>query len=186
MVILSSLDEGIVVGDVTYQLASHRYQGAVHPRGFGYIREFQVQPFPKTTFAVEGMVIEKEVFMLHGHNTTLINYCISNTGTPAVMRIFPLVNLRNIHSTTKGSNFDFNREVLDSGVVVGASGAYRRPGVWQNCCARMWRMCWNKGKVYISQIQSSIRSYISSLFQENDRREEIEYETKLFLFFLIL
>jgi len=124
MVMLSSLDEEIVVGDVTHQLASHRYQGAVHPRGFGYIKEFQVQPFPKTTFAVEGMVIEKEVFMLYGHNTTLINYRISNTGTPAVMRIFPLVNLRNIHSTTKSSDFDFNREVLDSGVVVGALGAY--------------------------------------------------------------
>ena len=146
MVMLSSLDEEIVVEDATHQLASHRYQGAVHPGGFGYIREFRMQPFPKTTFAVEGMVIEKEVFMPHGHNTTLINYRISNPGAPAVMRIFPLVNLRNFHSTTKSSDFDFTRDVLssdfdftgqvlDTGVVVRASGAYPKelPSLFLQC-----------------------------------------------------
>jgi predicted glycogen debranching enzyme len=124
MVMLSSLHEEIVVGDVTHQLASQRYHGAVHPEGFRYIREFQVQPFPKTTFAIKGLVIEKEVFMPHGHNTTIINYHIANPGKPSLMRIFPLVNLRNFHSITKTCDLDFNMDVLDSGIVVSVSGAY--------------------------------------------------------------
>ncbi|MBW6517187.1 MAG: glycogen debranching enzyme N-terminal domain-containing protein [ANME-2 cluster archaeon] len=124
MLLLSSLDEEIEMGNTTHQLASHRYQGAVHPEGFGYIREFRIQPFPRTTFAVAGLVITKEVFMPHGYNTTVANYHISNPGEPVNMRIVPLVNARTIHSTTKNYDFDFTGELLDSGVVVRASGAY--------------------------------------------------------------
>ncbi|MDF1556826.1 MAG: amylo-alpha-1,6-glucosidase [ANME-2 cluster archaeon] len=135
MVMLSSLDEEIEIGDTTHRLASHQYQGAVHPGGFGYIREFEVQPFPKTIFAVEGQVIEKEVFMPHGYNTTVINYHITNPGEPAMMRIFPIVNVRNIHSTTKSSDFDFTGDVLDSGVMVRPSGAYaaQLPSLFLQC-----------------------------------------------------
>lgn len=124
MVILSSLDEEIEMRDATHQLASHRYHGTVHPEGCGYIREFCVQPFPRTTFAVAGLLITKEVFMPHGHNTTVINYHVSNPGESANIRIFPLVNARNIHSTTKSSDFDFSGKLLDSGVRIRASGAY--------------------------------------------------------------
>ncbi|MCL7412425.1 MAG: glycogen debranching enzyme N-terminal domain-containing protein [ANME-2 cluster archaeon] len=124
MVILSSLDEEIELGDTTHKLASHRYQGAVYPEGFGYIREFRMQPFPTTTFAVAGLLIAKEVFMLHGHNTTVINYRFSNPGRSTNIRIFPLVNARNIHSTTKSSDFNFTGDLLDPGVVVRESSAY--------------------------------------------------------------
>src|SRR5215472_1221606 len=46
MLLLSKLEETLVVGDNRYDLSTNQYYGAVHPRGFEYLKEFRLDPFP--------------------------------------------------------------------------------------------------------------------------------------------
>jgi len=121
ILMLSSIDEEIQIGNTTHQLASHHYQSAIYPEGFHYIKKFQVDPFVRTTFEVEGMIIEKEVFMPHGHNMAVISYEITNPGASTEIRLYPLVNMRSIHSTTRSNELEFKHEQLDYGVMISTS-----------------------------------------------------------------
>src|SRR5689334_6432286 len=46
MVVVSKLDETIVVGEKRFELSSNQYPGAVHPQGFNYLQSFERYVFP--------------------------------------------------------------------------------------------------------------------------------------------
>ena len=66
-----------------FDLSCNRYPGVVHPQGFRYLTSFRLDPFPIFTFEVEGIVIEKTVFMVYGENTTVVQYELKSTKQPA-------------------------------------------------------------------------------------------------------
>ena len=72
VVLLSKLEETVVVAGRRYELGSNRYPGTIYPEGYRYLREFRLDPFPVWVFEVEGVTVEKRVFMLHGENTTVV------------------------------------------------------------------------------------------------------------------
>src|SRR5213082_3477436 len=69
-VLLSKLEETLVVDGNRFELCTNRYPNAVHPQGFKDLRQFRIDPFPVFTFEVDGIEIEKAVFMVQGENTT--------------------------------------------------------------------------------------------------------------------
>ncbi len=83
----------------------NRYPGVVHPQGFRYLTSFRLDPFPIFTYEVEGIMIEKTVFMVYGENTTVVQYELKSTKRsqpPKSLRleIRPLIAFRDYHSTT--------------------------------------------------------------------------------------
>src|SRR5262252_6748965 len=101
-VLLSKLEETLVVGDRRVELSTNRYPGVVHPQGYRWLKEFRLDPFPTFTFAGEGIVIEKTVFMVQGENTTVVEYRMVN-GTPEPnvrLQLRPLIAFRDYHSLT--------------------------------------------------------------------------------------
>ena len=74
MVMLSKLEETLIVDGRRFDLSCNRYPGVVHPEGYRYLREFRLDPFPVFVYEVGGLVLEKSVFMVHGENTTVIRY----------------------------------------------------------------------------------------------------------------
>jgi predicted glycogen debranching enzyme len=78
----------------------------VHPQGFRYLKEFRLDPFPVFTYEVEGIEIEKTVFMVHGENSTIIQYQLGNVGGSKslpgkiALELRPLIAFRDYHSTT--------------------------------------------------------------------------------------
>lgn len=110
MLLLTSLDEELIA-DNKYLLANHQYPGAVHPQGFRHLRGFSVNPFPNFAFQAGDIRVDKVVFMIHGENTTVIQYTVSGSG--GSMRIVPLVTCRSFHAA---SDLPIIRqESLDSG-----------------------------------------------------------------------
>jgi predicted glycogen debranching enzyme len=103
-VLLSKLEETLLVSDRSFDLSANRYPGVVHPQGFRYLKQFRLDPFPVFTFEVEGLEIEKTVFMVQGESTTVIQYEIKNRGTSLpdgiALEIRPLIAFRDYHSTT--------------------------------------------------------------------------------------
>src|SRR3954465_1617363 len=73
-VLISKLEEILVVGSERIELSTNQYPGAVHPQGFAHLKRFRLDPYPIFTFEVQGIVLEKHVCMLQGHDTTVIQY----------------------------------------------------------------------------------------------------------------
>jgi predicted glycogen debranching enzyme len=102
-VLLSKLEETVLIDGQRFDLSSNRYPGVVHPQGFRYLTNFRLDPFPISTYEVEGVTIEKTVFMVYGENTTVVQYELKNTKQPPQnlrLEIRPLVAFRDYHNTT--------------------------------------------------------------------------------------
>jgi predicted glycogen debranching enzyme len=97
VVLLSKLEETVVIAGRRYDLGSNRYPGTIFPEGYRYLREFRLDPFPVWVFEVEGVTIEKRVFLVHGENTTVAEYEISGA---AELELRPLLAFRDYHATT--------------------------------------------------------------------------------------
>lgn len=91
--LLSSLDE--TVNGI--ELANHQYPGVVHPQGFRHLVSFTAEPVPTYLYRVNDVDVTKQVFMVHGENTTVVRYRISGD---AHIRIMPLVTSRCFHAVS--------------------------------------------------------------------------------------
>ncbi len=83
LVLLSKLEETLFIDGKGFDLSANRYPGVVHPQGFRYLKKFRLNPFPVFTYEVEGIEIEKAVFMIHGENSTVIEYELRKDKRPA-------------------------------------------------------------------------------------------------------
>ncbi|HEY0077363.1 MAG TPA: amylo-alpha-1,6-glucosidase [Pyrinomonadaceae bacterium] len=73
-VMLSKLEETLVIDGRRFELSTNQYPGVVHPQGYTYQTGFRLDPFPVFTYRVEGIEIEKSLFMLQGENSVAIRY----------------------------------------------------------------------------------------------------------------
>ena len=103
LVLLSKLEETLVIDGRRQELSANQYLGAVHPQGYEYQTGFRLDPFAVFTYEVEGMKLEKRVFMRQGENTTVVQYQLSqpaNEANSIKLEIRPLIAFRDYHSTT--------------------------------------------------------------------------------------
>ena len=124
IVMLSKLEETLVIDGRRYGLSTNQYPGTVHPQGFQQQRGFRLDPFPVFTYEVEGLRLEKSVFMVQGQNTVVIRYELQMSDTLQLvdawledppmdtsdkpkfgrhlikLEIRPLIAFRDYHSTT--------------------------------------------------------------------------------------
>jgi predicted glycogen debranching enzyme len=103
LILLSKIEETLVIDNGRFDLSANRYPGVVHPQGFRYLKRFRLDPFPIFTYELEGVEIEKHVFMIHGENSTVIRYELSNHPASAknlALEIRPLIAFRDYHATT--------------------------------------------------------------------------------------
>ncbi len=60
-VLLSSLDETIILDGQRFNLALHRFKGVYEPRGHKYITDFEYTPTPTITYRIGDIVLRKEL-----------------------------------------------------------------------------------------------------------------------------
>ncbi len=104
-VLLSKLEETLVVDGRRYELSANQYPGAIHPQGFNYQTGFRLDPFPTFSYEVEGVRLDKSVFMVQGENTTVVQYELERTAgsdqREISLEVRPLTAFRDYHSTTR-------------------------------------------------------------------------------------
>jgi predicted glycogen debranching enzyme len=99
MVLLSKLEETVIVDGKRFELSVNRYPGVLHPQGFAYLVSFLLDPFPVFRYEIGKISIEKSIFMIHGENTTVAQYTIDgNRG--CTLEVRPLVAFRDYHALT--------------------------------------------------------------------------------------
>src|ERR1041385_7943210 len=100
-VLLSKLEETLLIDGRRYELSSNQYPGVIHPQGFNYQTGFRLDPFPTFTYDVEGVRLNKSVFMVQGENTTVVQYeLVAANDQDVKLEVRPLIAFRDYHSTT--------------------------------------------------------------------------------------
>lgn len=100
MVLLSKLEETIVIDGQRYELPVNRYPGVVHPQGYLHLKEFRKDPFPVFVYELEGRQLEKSISMVQGENSVVIQYELSGAPAGCTLELRPLIAFRDYHGTT--------------------------------------------------------------------------------------
>jgi predicted glycogen debranching enzyme len=88
LVVLSRMEERVVVPGAERALDTAFYPGVVHPRGYEHLAGFRTYPSPVWTFQGKRWKLEKQVDLVSGENTVLITYRILEleSGDPAAAK----------------------------------------------------------------------------------------------------
>lgn len=125
--LLSKLEETLLVGNQRFDLSSNLYSGTVHPQGYRYLAGFRLDPFPIFTFEAGGITIEKRVFLVHGENTVVVEYECASAGCSLEVR--PLVAFRGYHDLTQ-ANRTLNGTIDESDGLASIQPYAQLPRLW--------------------------------------------------------
>ncbi|HEV2687204.1 MAG TPA: amylo-alpha-1,6-glucosidase, partial [Bryobacteraceae bacterium] len=106
VVLLSKVEDTLVLAGQRYELSVNQYNDAIHPRGHLLLNSFRLDPFPVFTYEVDGIEIEKSEFLIHGENTVVIQYQVFGDldGRTCAIEVRPLVAFRDYHSTSHAND----------------------------------------------------------------------------------
>ncbi|MEM2281573.1 MAG: amylo-alpha-1,6-glucosidase, partial [Candidatus Bathyarchaeia archaeon] len=99
MVCVTKLDEELKLGNMFYPLYANEFQGGIDPRGFQFMEEFSLSPFPTYVYALQNVKVSKTIFMPHGKNATIALYTIENGSASEIeVQVFPILACRHFHA----------------------------------------------------------------------------------------
>ncbi len=108
--ILSKLDESIVVGENKYNLYSNICKDYIS-EGFKYQTEFEKEYIPIFTYKINNIIIKKLICMEYKKNTVCILYKIDNPDKEAKLILSPVMNFRDFHTMTTNHEFKIKQKV---------------------------------------------------------------------------
>jgi predicted glycogen debranching enzyme len=120
-VLLTKLDEELKIGKRAYPLGSNEYKHGTQPEGHRFLSAFSLAPFPTYQYSINGVELQKTIFMPQGKNATVAIYEIFNPhGKPTAIRISPLVNSRHFYSVTDRDEltWHFKQEASQQKVTI--------------------------------------------------------------------
>ncbi len=104
---LSKYEDTIYIDGKRYDISTNAFPGTIHPRGYKMITSFRLNPFPVWTYDINGVVVEKRVFMIYGENAVAASWQVISAPaeTPAVtLELRPLLSFVDYHSLQFGNN----------------------------------------------------------------------------------
>lgn len=116
LVVLSKLEETLVVKDQRFELSANQYPGAVHPKGFQYLKSFTRDLFPEFVYEAGGVEMKKTISAIHGENTVVITYEVLQSKGKFVLELMPLASCKDYHSEARANNSIYHNYLFDEGV----------------------------------------------------------------------
>jgi predicted glycogen debranching enzyme len=103
-VLLSKIEERVVVNGQESYLSTNLYPGTVYPHGFNIQADFRLRPWPTFRYVSHDFDIEKSVCLVNGENTVVIRYtCTRSTGA-VELKLRPLLAFRDYNALAKRSD----------------------------------------------------------------------------------
>ena len=118
---LSKFEETLIVDGKSFELSSNQYPNNVYPTGFQYLKSFRLAPFPVWIYEVEGVEIEKKVFMVDGANTTVVSFesKVQSPKSKVELVLKPLLSFCDYHHLQhENADFDLHYEAAENLVTV--------------------------------------------------------------------
>lgn len=115
--LLSSLDESLVLGGKQFNLGIHCYGDTYEPRGHKYIVDFDAFPVPMVTYKVGGILFTKTIMMVPDSDQLLIRYDLLEAPSKVTLTLKPFLAFRSVHSlTSQNTEAHTGYEEVDGGV----------------------------------------------------------------------
>lgn len=102
-VLLSNLDETVIQHGQAFNLGIHKYPGNYEPRGHKYIVDFEYEPVYTLTYRVGGVILRKEIVLVHNEDQVLIRYTLLDAHSDTILRLRPFLAYRNVHRLSKAN-----------------------------------------------------------------------------------
>lgn len=98
IVLLSRLDETVLLGTRRVALGTNQFPGAVHPDGFTRLTSFERGIFPVFEYRIEDTRLQKTIVAIDGENTTVVMYHLREGTEPVTLELRPFVAGRDYHA----------------------------------------------------------------------------------------
>lgn len=102
--LLSSLDESLIVNGKQFNLGIHCYGDIYEPRGHKYVVDFAADPVPQITCKIGSIVFRKSLLLCPDRDQLYIKYELLEAPDAATVQIRPLLAFRNIHALTQAND----------------------------------------------------------------------------------
>ncbi len=103
-VVVSKLDEAIVIKNKTYELSTNQFPGEVHPKGFQYLAEFKKDIFPEFIFQVGSVKLKKTIASINERNKTILIYEVLEALDEFELQLSLFIAMRDFHSLRKADS----------------------------------------------------------------------------------
>ena len=98
--LLSAVDESLIVDGKQFNLGIHCYGDIYEPRGHQYVVDFSADPTPQITYKVGGIVFRKSILLVQDYDQVMIKYELLKSPAKAEIQLKPFLAFRNIHDLT--------------------------------------------------------------------------------------
>ena len=98
--LLSDLDETLVVNGKQFNLGIHCYGDSYEPRGHKYVVDFSADPVPQVTCKVGDILFRKTIVLAPDRDQVLVKFEVLEAPSPVVLQLRPYLAFRNIHDLT--------------------------------------------------------------------------------------
>ena len=145
-ILLSSLDESLVVGGKQFNLGIHCYGDVYEPRGHEYIVDFDADPAPEIVYKVGEILFSKTILMAPDSDQVLIKYHLIEAPEKATLMLKPFLAFRSVHSLTSqnpeavtdckeinnGVSFRLYEDFPDLNMQLSAKAQFKSLPYWYN------------------------------------------------------
>ena len=117
-VLLSTLDESIIVDNEECFFSCRQHPGGFFPAGFQQLKHVRIASWPSFSYTLNNIDISRELLMLPGKDLLLIRYELtpnksaSKVSSTVLLRLKPLLAFRHFHALTT-ANFALNSSTRD-------------------------------------------------------------------------
>ena len=118
--LVTKLDESLFIAGAEYPLGVNQvHDGFYAQTGYCWLQGFERYPFPTYTYQIGDIFLIKRIFMVYGHNTTVIHYRIVNESRhPLALHIHSLVNCRDFHDAIFENTWPFSQKAQEREVAI--------------------------------------------------------------------
>ncbi len=126
-VLLSSLDETVVVNGASFNLGVHKYPNEYSPNGYVYMKDFSADPIPKSTYRMKDVVITREFLLVEHEERILVRYIVEKAPHDITLQMFPFLAFRNVNQLMK-ANENIQSEIteVEDGISVQPYPEYQK------------------------------------------------------------
>jgi predicted glycogen debranching enzyme len=119
---LTKMEEMVHYSHQIYALSTDRWaDGSVNPQGYRYLERFTLNgTVPTWRFACGDALLQKQIWMQQGANTTYIHYELLRSSQPVALMLKALVNYRDHHGSVRSWGWRMAVDRIDEGVSVTA------------------------------------------------------------------
>lgn len=98
--LLSSLDESLILAGKQFNLGIHCYGDIYEPRGHKYIVDFKADPVPSITYKIGEMEFVKSILLVPDNDQVLIRFELVKAPSKVTLQLKPFLAFRSIHALT--------------------------------------------------------------------------------------